>query len=78
MPHITVNSAKLYYDEQGAGEGSIVFAHGLLFNTSMFDNQIEALREHYRCIRFDFRGQGHSEVARNGYDMDIQRRTPQR
>ena len=27
-------------------------------------------KERYRCIRFDFRGQGHSEVAASGYDLD--------
>jgi pimeloyl-ACP methyl ester carboxylesterase len=36
----------------------------------MFDDQVEALKDRYRCIAFDFRGQGQSEVTREGYDMD--------
>ncbi len=36
----------------------------------MFDSQITALKDRYRCITFDFRGQGKSEVTRSGYDME--------
>ncbi len=36
----------------------------------MFDAQVEALRGSYRCITFDFRGQGKSEITAAGYDMD--------
>src|SRR5687767_2024240 len=70
MPHMTINGVSLYYEEQGAGPEAIVFAHGCLLNCRMFDGQVAALKERYRCIRFDFRGQGQSEVTRSGYDMD--------
>jgi 3-oxoadipate enol-lactonase len=36
----------------------------------MFDDQVKALQDRYRCIAFDFRGQGQSEVTQGGYDMD--------
>jgi len=36
----------------------------------MFDQQVAALQDRYRCIRFDFRGQGRSEITDTGYDMD--------
>jgi 3-oxoadipate enol-lactonase len=72
MPHIHVNCANLYYEEQGRGPEAIVFAHGLLWSGRMFDNQVAAFKELYRCITFDFRGQGQSQVTRNGYDMDTQ------
>ena len=36
----------------------------------MFDAQVALLKEHYRCVAFDFRGQGQSEVTRSGYDME--------
>src|SRR5215471_15551599 len=32
--------------------------------------RLALLKEHYRCVAFDFRGQGHSEVTRGGYDME--------
>ena len=70
MPFLSVNRAELYYEDQGAGPEAIVFAHSLLFNCRMFDDQVDALKDQYRCVKFDFRGQGRSEVTRDGYDMD--------
>jgi pimeloyl-ACP methyl ester carboxylesterase len=70
MPNITANGATLWYDEHGSGAETIVFAHGLLWDGRMFDAQVEALKGRYRCITFDFRGQGRSAVAAGGYDMD--------
>ncbi|HEV2474197.1 MAG TPA: alpha/beta fold hydrolase [Chthonomonadales bacterium] len=60
----------LYYEEQGSGSETIVFAHGLLWSGRMFDDQVAALKDRYRCVAFDFRGQGQSEVTRDGYDME--------
>jgi 3-oxoadipate enol-lactonase len=70
MPIIRVNGAALYYEEHGAGPETIVLAHGLLWSCRMFDAQVALLKEHYRCVAFDFRGQGQSEVTRSGYDME--------
>jgi len=70
MPTIQTKGANLYYEEHGSGDETIVFAHGLLLNSNMFNGQIDALKNRYRCIAFDFRGQGKSEVTRNGYDME--------
>lgn len=70
MPEITVNGARLCYEESGSGPETIVFAHGLLWSGRMFDAQVAALRDRYRVITFDFRGQGGSEVTAGGYDMD--------
>ena len=36
MPTLTVNGATLYYEEHGAGEETIVFAHGLLFSCLLY------------------------------------------
>ena len=70
MPLLTVNGASLHYTDEGQGAETIVFAHGLLFDGRMYDNQVRSLRDRYRCITFDFRGQGRSEVTQSGYDMD--------
>lgn len=69
MPTATVNGAALHYIERGAGARAILFAHGFLWNGAMFDNQINALQDRYRCVAADFRGQGGSEVTPDGYDM---------
>ena len=70
MPEISVNGARLHYEDEGSGPETIVFAHGLLYSGLMFGAQVAAFKQRYRCIRFDFRGQGRSEVTESGYDMD--------
>ena len=70
MPLITVNDARVYYEEHGQGDETIVFGHSMLFNLRMFDEQVEFLKSRYRCVLFDFRGQGKSEVTPDGYELD--------
>jgi pimeloyl-ACP methyl ester carboxylesterase len=67
---IRVNEAALYYEEHGTGSETIVFAHGLLWSCRMFDAQVALLKDRYRCMAFDFRGQGQSEVTHGGYGME--------
>lgn len=70
MPKLKVNGAEIHYESHGSGPETIVFSHGLLWSGRMFDDQVNALKERYRCITFDFRGQGQSEVTRSGYDLE--------
>ncbi len=39
MPTIKVNNTELYYEESGSGPETIVFAHGLLMDHTMFAAQ---------------------------------------
>jgi hypothetical protein len=70
MPTLDVNGARIHWEERGAGSDTVVFSHGLLFSGRMFDAQVEALADRYRCVTFDHRGQGGSGVTASGYDMD--------
>jgi pimeloyl-ACP methyl ester carboxylesterase len=70
MPRIRTNGVELHYEQAGDGPQTIVFAHGLLMSSRMFDHQVAALSDQYRCIAFDFRGQGQSSIPADGYDMD--------
>ncbi len=70
MSRIRVNGVEISYEEQGTGSETIFFSHGLLWSCRMFDDQIALLKESYRCVAFDHRGQGQSEVTRGGYDME--------
>src|SRR5687768_12235716 len=70
MPTLQVDGATLHYEDTGGAAETVVFAHGLLWSGRMFDAQVQALRGRYRCVTFDFRGQGKSEVTADGYDMD--------
>jgi 3-oxoadipate enol-lactonase len=62
MPMLEVNGTSLYYEDTGPGTSgeTIVFSHGLLWGTELFEPQVAALRERYRCIAWDHRGQGRS------------------
>lgn len=69
MPHVRIRGVNLYYEERGTGPVVIVFAHGCLLSCRQFDGQLAEFRDQFRCVVFDFRGQGNSEVTRGGYDM---------
>ena len=70
MAYCDVNGTKLFYTDTGKGDVAIVFSHGLLFSTEMFEEQIAHFRGKYRCIAYDHRGQGQSDCPDSGYDMD--------
>jgi 3-oxoadipate enol-lactonase len=70
MPNIRINGSNLHYESRGSGSETIVFSHGFLWSGEMFREQVSALEDHYRCIMFDHRGQGQSEVTDNGYSID--------
>ncbi len=62
MPRLSVRDTELHYEDTGPGSSgqTVVFAHGLLWNTELFAHQARALSASYRSIRFDHRGQGKS------------------
>lgn len=70
MPIQTINGARLFYSDTGGDHEMIVFAHGLGWSSRMYSAQIESLKKSYRCVAFDFRGQGMSETTADGYDID--------
>jgi pimeloyl-ACP methyl ester carboxylesterase len=62
MPLLHVNGTDLFYEDTGPGSTgeTIVFSHGLLFSTLMWEAQMRHFRDRYRCIAYDHRGQGRS------------------
>ena len=70
MPTLELNGARIYYEDSGGSGAPVVFAHGLLWSCRVFDPQVAALRDRFRCVAFDFRGQGQSEVTESGYDLE--------
>lgn len=70
MPTINVNGVELFYSEQGSGSETIVFAHGLLMDGSMWDFVVPEFTGKYRVICFDFRGQGQSRNPGHGFSID--------
>lgn len=70
MPNINVNGLDVFYTEQGSGDETLVFGHGLLMDTSMWDAVAPAFANQYRVICFDFRGQGKTADPGQDYDID--------
>ena len=58
MAFATVNGQKLYYEDTGGNGPAIVFSHGLLMDHEMFEPQLRALHDRYRCITWDERAHG--------------------
>ncbi len=74
VPTIDINETSLYYEDTGPGSTgqTIAFSHGLLWSTELFAPQIAALRDRYRCIAWDHRGQGKSASDyRNSIGMEL-------
>ena len=70
MPLREVNGTELYFEPSGQGDATLVFSHGLLFSTRMWEKQVEAFKDRFHCITYDHRGQGRS--GRNGgRSMDL-------
>lgn len=64
------SSARLHVEDSGGPGPAVLFSHGLMWDTRLFAPQVAALRDRYRCIAWDHRGQGRSEITADGYDMD--------
>ncbi len=69
-PPVNVNGVRLHVEDTGGALPAVVFSHGLLWSTKLWRFQMEAFRGRYRCIAYDHRGQGKSEVTASGYDME--------
>jgi 3-oxoadipate enol-lactonase len=70
MPIMQVHGTDLYYEDTGGPDEPIVFLHGFLFDGRQYEAQIASLRDRYRCVTLDFRGQGRSAASRGGYQIE--------
>jgi pimeloyl-ACP methyl ester carboxylesterase len=53
-----VNGQRIAYTDSGGDADAIIFSHGFLMDGSMFDSQVAALRDEFRCVTWDQRGHG--------------------
>jgi 3-oxoadipate enol-lactonase len=58
MATASVNGISLSYGDSGGDGPAVVFSHGYLMDSSMFDPQVAALAPEYRVIAWDERGFG--------------------
>src|SRR5919108_2756135 len=59
---LETNGARIYHEVEGLGE-PILFVHAGVADLTMWDDQVAAIRDAYRCIRYDTRGFGRTETA---------------
>ena len=58
MSVANVNGQSINYVDSG-GEGlAVIFSHGFLMDLTMFDQQVVALKDDFRCVAWDERGFG--------------------
>lgn len=64
---VEVNGTRLYCEMAGDDDApAVVFIHGFSLDTRMWDEQVAALAERYRVVRYDLRGFGRSAIPGAG------------
>lgn len=53
-----INGTRLYYETAGKADKTIVFVHGGLVDSRLWDNQFGEFAKKYRVVRYDLRGHG--------------------
>lgn len=66
MATITVDGWEFAYDEAGAGD-PVILLHGLLMDRTMWDHQVEGLRDAYRVVTVDAPGHGETPGRAPGF-----------
>lgn len=68
--HSKADGAQLFYREFGEGP-TLLFVASWALHSAMWDPQIAYFSERgFRCIAFDRRGHGRSDLTPTGYDLD--------
>ena len=66
MPHVTANGIRTFYRSVGEGPAVLLIAGNGMEHTA-FDEQVAVFSRHFRCIVYDFRGIGATDVTEDGY-----------
>ena len=57
-----INGIDIHFEDTGGDGPAVLFCHGFLMDHTMFDHQVDALRDRFRCIRWDERGFGRTRA----------------
>lgn len=69
MPIARIDGQGIYYEDSGGGGPAVLFLHGFLMDRRMFDPQVAALSDSFRCVRFDARAFGDTEWDGRPFDL---------
>jgi 3-oxoadipate enol-lactonase len=69
---IKANGIEMNYELSGKeGASLVVLSHSLGSNLAMWEPQMDALRSHYRVLRYDTRGHGDTQAPVGPYSFDL-------
>lgn len=66
---IKLNSETIAYADEGSGEETLLFVHGLSSNLDSWKKNIAGLSSDYRCIAIDLPGYGKSSRSKTDYSL---------
>jgi 3-oxoadipate enol-lactonase len=67
-----INNHLVSYTDAGKeGAPVIIFIHGFPFNRSMWNFQVESLKDYYHLITYDIRGHGNSDAGNEDFSIDL-------
>lgn len=69
---IFINNLVVSYTDEGSDDAPvIIFIHGFPLNKSMWNKQMEALKDNYRVIAYDLRGHGDSDAGNEEFSIEL-------
>jgi pimeloyl-ACP methyl ester carboxylesterase len=68
MPFVTANGVRTYFEMAGEGAPLLLIAGNGMDHTA-FRDQVPSFSPHFRCITYDLRGIGKSDVTDSGYTV---------
>jgi len=69
---ITINNLTVSYSDHGPDDAPvIIFIHGFPLNKSMWNMQVDALKDNYRIIAYDIRGHGNSDPGIDEFFIEL-------
>ena len=69
MSYFKTEICNYYFQQKGQGQ-TLVFAHGLFVDHSIFEHQFEHLSKNYTCFSFDMPGHGKSNFREKGWTLE--------
>ena len=69
---LSINDIMMSYTEDGKdGAPFLIFIHGFPFNKSMWNVQVQALKDDYHVITYDVRGHGDSDSGKVDFSIEL-------